>query len=85
MAWVAAELDVDPSEVRKMVKDGVLQGHRKGARGIRVYVDSVTAYQETREIEPKIPAKKLQAARANVSRARQTAARHLLQATRILG
>lgn len=84
VAWVAHELDMDPREVRQLVTDGVLQGHKKGKRGIRIYVDSVAAYQESREFEPKAPAKKLQAARASVSRARQSAARRLLLGTRIL-
>jgi excisionase family DNA binding protein len=46
---VAATLECDPSTVRKLLRRGLLQGHRVG-RGVRVYLDSVRAYQERTRI-----------------------------------
>lgn len=52
VARVAAILDCDPSDVRRMLRAGELEGHGKGIRGKRVYLDSVAAYQRARDIEP---------------------------------
>lgn len=46
----AALLDCDPSHVRQLLKAGHLEGHRIGKRGIRIYVDSLRAYQEARPL-----------------------------------
>ncbi len=43
---VAVMLDCDPSTVRKLLARGLIEGHRIGSRSIRVYVDSIRAYQE---------------------------------------
>lgn len=45
VATVATMLDMDESQVRRMVADGTLESHRIGKRGIRVYLDSVSAWQ----------------------------------------
>lgn len=52
IARVCELLDVDDSQVRRLIDSGELQGHRQGKRGIRVYLDSVTAYQEGRPLTP---------------------------------
>jgi hypothetical protein len=46
----AERLDMDESQVRKLVKAGDLEGHLIGKRGVRVYVDSIEAYQLSRPI-----------------------------------
>lgn len=71
---VAEILDCDPSDVRRMLRDGDLEGHGKGIRGKRVYLDSVAAYQEARTITPKAPKHRLRAQRSCVSRAAQGSA-----------
>lgn len=45
---VAAVLDCDLSQVSRMVKNRQLEAHKVGKRGVRVYVDSVRAYQAAR-------------------------------------
>lgn len=45
VAKVAEALDMEEARVRKLLKDGQLQGHRIGKRGIRIYVDSVEELQ----------------------------------------
>lgn len=51
VAHVAEVLDCDPSDVRRLISAGEIEIHRKGVRGIRVFLDSVRAYQE-RQSEP---------------------------------
>ena len=46
----AAALDCDPSHIRQLLGAGDLEGHRIGKRGIRIYVDSIEAYQAGRPI-----------------------------------
>jgi excisionase family DNA binding protein len=46
VATVAQLLDCHPTDVRRLVHSGELQTHRKGVRGVRVFLDSVQAYQE---------------------------------------
>lgn len=41
----AAMLDADPSHVRKLLKEGDLEGHRWGKRGVRIYVSSIEVYR----------------------------------------
>ena len=60
---VAQLLDMDPSQVRRLVDTVQLQAHRIGKRGIRVFLDSVACYQERNSIVPA-------AARAPIERAR---------------
>lgn len=44
----ARDLDIDERDVRQLLKDGALEGHMKGKRGVRVYVDSIAAWQGAR-------------------------------------
>lgn len=46
ISTVAEMLEVDHSVVRKMINRGELQAFRLGKRAIRVFLDSVAAYQE---------------------------------------
>lgn len=52
VSTVAAMLGDDPSHIRRMVKAGDLEAHRQGKRGIRVFLDSVEAYQRDNPIIP---------------------------------
>lgn len=52
VATVAAMLDCEPGDIRKMVRTGELEAHGKGVRGIRIYLDSVRAYQERKAVLP---------------------------------
>lgn len=80
IARVAAILDCDPSDVRRMVREGTLKAHRKGVRGIRVYLDSVATYQQAKDIEPELQkGRQTQKKRATVSKARTTASLALLR------
>ncbi len=45
VSTVAKMLDADESQVRRLVAAGELEIHRIGRRGIRIYLDSVAAYQ----------------------------------------
>ena len=45
---VAQMMDCDQSQVRRLVKTGALESHRVGKRGLRIFLDSVAAYQESR-------------------------------------
>ena len=45
---VAQMMDCDQSQVRRLVKTGALESHRVGKRGLRIFLDSVSAYQESR-------------------------------------
>jgi excisionase family DNA binding protein len=49
---VAALLDLDESQVRRLVDTGQLEAHRIGRRGIRIFQDSITRYQEMQAIVP---------------------------------
>lgn len=49
---VAAILDQDESQVRRLIAKGDLEGHRTGKRGVRIYLDSVRRYQERNRIDP---------------------------------
>lgn len=55
VATVAGLLDCHHSDIRRLVARGELQAHTKGKRGIRVYLDSVAAYQERQELTPMAP------------------------------
>lgn len=50
----AQALSVDRSTIREMLRTGALRGHRAGAkdRAVRVYVESIAKYRESREIVP---------------------------------
>lgn len=47
---VAKILDMSPRQVRKLLKAGEFEGHAVGARGLRIFVDSVVAYQEGKSL-----------------------------------
>lgn len=38
-------LDCDHSQVRRLVREGALESFTIGKRGVRIYLDSVAAYQ----------------------------------------
>lgn len=85
VATVAETLECDASEVRRMVRQGELEAHRKGKRGIRVYEDSVAAYQASRNILPQANnGRKTTALRASVTRAADAAADQALRDCGIL-
>lgn len=46
----AAAISVDRSWIRKLLEANELEGHRAGKRAIRVYVDSLEAYQRRQPI-----------------------------------
>lgn len=84
VARVAEMLDCDPSDVRRMLRTGELQGHGKGIRGKRVYLDSVAAYQDARTIVPETPKNRLRAQRSAVSRASHAASVEALRKSGII-
>lgn len=53
---VARQLDEDPSQIRRMLKEGRLEGHKTGIRGVRVFLDSVERLQRERAIKAQKPA-----------------------------
>lgn len=46
VATAAALLDADESHIRRLLRDGELEGHRLGKRGVRVSVASIEAYRQ---------------------------------------
>lgn len=52
VATVARMLDCDASQVRRLIRTGALEFHRIGKRGIRIFLDSVAAYQEAQTARP---------------------------------
>lgn len=77
---IAGLLEIDESQVRRLIDAGELESHKIGKRGVRVFLDSVAAYQ-ARQSEPerKLPPKQRLAAkrRAVTSAAHQNAMRDL--------
>lgn len=69
VATVARMLDCDASQVRRLIRCGALEFHRVGKRGIRIYLDSVAAYQEAQTdhpgSRPKAPRKLVKKVRAS--------------------
>lgn len=53
VSTVAKMLDDEPSQIRRMVARGDLEAHREGKRGIRVFLDSVEAWQRGNRIHSK--------------------------------
>lgn len=51
VSTVARMLDDEPSQIRRMVARGDLEAHREGKRGIRVFLDSVEAWQRCQTIK----------------------------------
>lgn len=77
-------LDADERSVRRLIDRGELQAHGIGKRGVRIYLDSVLAYQESRAITPKEPQRNIQAKRKTVAQIRRSASRAALRASGIL-
>lgn len=81
VAKVAQALDIDERQVRQLVRDGMLDGHRVGKRGIRVYEDSLDAYRRANHIGPRPPEpaseKKRQQRRTGPTAAAREAMAHL--------
>jgi len=48
VSTVAEILDCDESQIRRLIKTGTLEVHRVGKRGVRIFLDSVSRYQEAR-------------------------------------
>ena len=71
---VAGWLDCEHSQVRRLITDGQLTAHTIGKRGVRVYVDSVTAYQERQARKSAPEVKKARADRRHATSAAQAAA-----------
>ena len=84
VATVAGILDCDESDVRRMVVAGTLEAHGHGIRGIRVYLDSVRAYQEAKVIIPKGEKAKPRPRKAPVSAAAHRAAEAALRQSGII-
>jgi excisionase family DNA binding protein len=53
VSTVAEMLDDTPSQIRRMIDRGEIEAHREGKRGIRVFLDSVQAWQERHPIKAK--------------------------------
>ena len=50
VAVAAAVLQVNISTIYKLARSGVLQAHRIGKRGVRIFADSLREYQENQTI-----------------------------------
>lgn len=57
VATVAELLDCDPGDIRRLIREGELETHGKGKRGLRIYLDSVRDYQvrRVRRARPRSP------------------------------
>lgn len=53
VSTVAQLLGDDPRQIRRMVARGDLEAHRQGKRGIRIYLDSVEAWQRGNPLKPR--------------------------------
>lgn len=53
VATICDMLDCDESQVRRLLDKGEIEGHGLGSRGLRVYLDSVAAYQSRKAREAK--------------------------------
>lgn len=78
VATVAAALDLDESQVRRLVDEGELEAHGVGKRGLRIYLDSIQAYQERHQRPPRTalgaqPSKPAQVRRSASTRAHRAA------------
>jgi hypothetical protein len=75
-------LEWDESQVRRAVDTGGLEAYRIGKRGIRIYIDSVRAYQESRKIAP---TKKIISAKSGRTRISTQAHRTAMEELRARG
>jgi excisionase family DNA binding protein len=55
VATIAAALEIDESQVYRLIDEGELEAHGVGTRSVRVYLDSLEAYQAKKAIVPKSP------------------------------
>lgn len=53
IATAAQIIDVDIATAYRLAYAGVIEGHRIGKRGIRIFLDSLRAYQEENPIAKK--------------------------------
>jgi len=87
VARVAAILDESPSQIRRMLARGDLEGHRTGKRGVRIYLDSVADWQAGHALGK--PQKAVQKpdgkAKAPMSRATRAAHGHAMASLQALG
>ena len=75
---VAKILECDEGEIRRLIDQGEIEAHHIGRRGIRVYLDSVAAYQAG---HPRLPKTKRDRERvAQKTKARQVDNRAHLEA-----
>jgi excisionase family DNA binding protein len=76
LGTVAEILEVDHSAIRKMIRRGDIQAFRLGKRGVRIFLDSIAAYQEGRFIQsqPKIREERQRKRIANTAAQRQAMA-----------
>lgn len=84
VARVAVLLDCDESDVRRLIDRGEIEAHGIGKRGVRVFLDSVAAYQDRNHRQPKKPVGKPHKPRT-ANRAAQRAAEEELRAAGIIG
>lgn len=85
---VAALLDEDESQIRRMVARGDLEAHRTGKRGIRIYLDSVEHWQQTHAVTPTAQSQSAPTApqrHVQPSPATRAAHRHAMAELRALG
>ncbi|MBP2229366.1 excisionase family DNA binding protein [Azospirillum agricola] len=52
VATAATLLDADESHIRQLLREGELEGHRLGKRGVRISVASIEAYRQRGIIQP---------------------------------
>ncbi|WP_372396944.1 excisionase family DNA-binding protein [Azospirillum sp. HJ39] len=52
VATAATLLDADESHIRQLLREGELEGHRLGKRGVRISVASIEAYRQRGAIRP---------------------------------
>ncbi|MFY9287652.1 MAG: helix-turn-helix domain-containing protein [Alphaproteobacteria bacterium] len=50
VAKAAAILEVNISTIYRLIRTGILEAHRVGTRGVRVFADSLRRYQEEGKI-----------------------------------
>ena len=50
VAKAAALLEVDISTIYRLIRNGNLESHRIGKRGVRVFADSLSNYQDQQKI-----------------------------------
>jgi hypothetical protein len=51
VATIARKLEQDPGQIRRMVARGDLEAHRTGICGIRIFLDSVVAWQQSNPVK----------------------------------